>query len=84
MKTASHSENLCEFNRRQTSFVSQDKYDIYKRGGSLYGRVGAGQWPEGATTRRVAATHDALLFAQRSPLLQFVQNILLHTVQNCL
>ena len=28
-------------------------------------RVGAGQWPEGATTRRVAATHDALLFAQR-------------------
>lgn len=46
MKTASHSENLCEFNRRQTSFVSQDKYDIYKRGGSLYGRVGAGQWPE--------------------------------------
>ena len=36
------SENLCEFNRRQTSFVSQDKYDTYKRGGSPYGRVGAG------------------------------------------
>ena len=46
MKTPSLSENLCEFNRCQASFVSQDKYEIYKRGGSLYGRVGAGQWPE--------------------------------------
>ena len=34
MKTPSLSENLCEFNRRQTSFVTQNKYDIY---GSLYG-----------------------------------------------
>ena len=149
MKTPSLSENLCEFNRCQASFVSQDKYEIYKRGGSLWKgrgsavargfvifvfvfvfamtnvkmvgvykegvgagqwpgdleflylylclylnlrrqiymtdtgvykkgvevykeciRVGAGQWPEGATTRRrVAATHDALLFAQRRGLL---------------
>ena len=40
----------------------------YKEGVEVYKeciRVGAGQWPEGATTRRVAATHDALLFAQR-------------------
>ena len=46
IKTPSLSENLFEFNRRLASFVSQDKYEIYKRGGRLYGGVGAGQWPE--------------------------------------